>query len=144
MVSKHQPKHGDHFWQPRYSRRFDVFSSPNDFHFFLVFQHVETTEVLKKKSWKTWRIDGSWKSMVRVASAPESWIHRGVGVRLLCRSQILLRPLTAERSTESPVAKNGVCFGVATMGCAPDKNNIIWFILILAFVLAWHIPKSCC
>lgn len=155
MVSKHQPKHGDHFWQPRYSRRFDGFSSPNDFH--TVFFGFSTCwnyfSSLKKKSWKTWRIDGPCR--VRPLKVG---FYRGVGVRLLWRSQSLLRPLTAERSTEGPVCCVKRC--VFRCGpqwvCAPEKNgkggvfvknngghqiNIIWFILILAFGFGMAHPQ---
>lgn len=59
MVSKHQPKHGDHFWQPRYSGpiwRFFIpkWFSPRVFGFATCWQ----IQSLKKKSWKTRRIDG--------------------------------------------------------------------------------------
>lgn len=55
--------------------------------------------------------------------------YRGVGLRLLCRSQSLLRPLTSERSTEGPVAKNGVCVSVwPPMGCAPEKTQVGVFV----------------
>ena len=108
---------------------------------------------LKKKSWKTWRIDGPCR--VRTLKVG---FYRGVGVRLLCRSQSLLRPLTAERSTEGPVCcvKRCVFWCGPQWVCAPEKNgkggvfvknngghqiNIIWFILILAFGFGMAHPQ---
>lgn len=77
------------------------FSSPNDFHpCFLVF-------------WTCWKI-----LSLKVG------FYRGVGLRLLCRSQSLLRPLTSERSTEGPVKHKTACVSVwPPMGCAPEKNG---------------------
>lgn len=120
---------------------------------FLFFQHVKKLQTPWRK-----KVGTPEGLMVRVAVVPlKVGFYRGVGVRLLCRSQSLLWPLTAERSTEGPGALLKCVFRCGHNGFAHLKKtlsrclcqtifghqiNIIWIHLkFWPLVLAWHHPQ---
>ena len=135
-----------------YSRRFDVFSIPKWFSpVFLVFEHVKKLLFLPEE--KNVAPEGLMSVPLKVG------FYRGVGVRLLCRSQILLRTPTSDRSTEGRrwvkrcvfrCGHNGLgawknAFRSICQTLAGIKSTIIW-IHLNSGLWFWHgtTHKSCC